>query len=86
MTRIFVTVAALALAISTAQAETSDQLAARIHDAAVKACAPEHLDGASPAGHYGAIDNQCVYRVSQSAMAKYLARAKTNDASRLAGK
>ena len=86
MTRFFMAVAALALAISTAQAETSDQLARRIDDAAVKACAPEHVDGASPSAHYGAIDNQCVYRVSQSAMAKYLARAKTTDASRLAGK
>ena len=86
MTRIFVTVAALALAISTAQAETSDQLAARIHDAAVKACAPERVDNATSNSHYGAIDNQCVYRVSQSAMAKYLARAKINDTNRLAGK
>ena len=88
MTRIFVTVAALALAIATAtaQAETSEQVGARIHDAAVRACAPEHLDGANPNSHYGAIDNQCVYRVSQTAMAQYLARAKTNDASRLANK
>jgi hypothetical protein len=86
MTRIFVTAAALALAISTAQAETSDQLAARVHDAAVMACAPEHVDGANPNSHYGAIDNQCIYRLSQTAMAKYLAGAKTNDASRLANK
>ncbi len=38
MTRIFMTVSVLALAISTAQAAPSDQMAARIHDAAVAAC------------------------------------------------
>lgn len=86
MTRIFVTFAAFALTISTAQAGTSEQAAARIHDAAVKACAPERATDAGPISHYGAIDNQCIYRTSQSAMAKYLARAKGADASRLADK
>jgi len=86
MTRMFMTVAVLALAISAAQAETSDQLAARIHDAAVKACAPVRVERATPSGHYGAIDNQCIYRTSQTAMAKYLARAKGTDSGQLANK
>jgi hypothetical protein len=88
MNRIFMTVSFLALAISTAQAGTSDPLAARIHDAAVAACAPERASGALPAAHYGAIDNQCVYRISQSAMTKYaaLARAKAEEGSKLAQK
>jgi hypothetical protein len=88
MNRIFMTVSVLALAISTAQAGTSDHLAARIHDAAVAACAPERVSGALPIAHYGAIDSQCVYRISQSAMAKYeaLARAKAEESSKLAQK
>ena len=60
-------------AISTAQAGTSQSLADRIHDAAVTACAPESAPGMSPRAHYGAIENQCVYRISRTAMNKHQA-------------
>jgi hypothetical protein len=86
MTRIIMTVSVLALAISTAQAGTSDQLAARIHDAAVAACAPERATGALPQAHYGSINDNCVYRISQSAMNKYQALAKAAESSKLANK
>jgi hypothetical protein len=88
MTRILTTAAFLALTITAALAETSDQLAARIHDAAVAACAPERATGTLPGAHYGAIDNQCIYRISRSAMTKYeaLARAKAEERSKLAQK
>ena len=86
MTRMFATAAVIALAISAAQAGTSDQMAARIHDAAVKACAPERATGALPRAHYGAIDDQCVYRISRSAMDKYQAQATAAQSSKLANK
>jgi hypothetical protein len=87
MTRMFTTAAVLALTIATAQAGPSDQLAAKIHDAAVTACAPERASGATPQSHYGAIDDHCVYRISRSAMEKYQAQAKAAEqSSKLAGK
>ncbi len=86
MTRIFMTVSVLVLAISAANATPSDQMAARIHDAAVAACAPERATGTLPRAHYGAIDNQCVYRISQSAMTKYQAQVKAAENSKLANK
>ena len=86
MTRIFVTVSVLALAISAAQAAPSDQMAARIHDAAVAACAPERATGDLPQAHYGAINDNCVYRISKSAMKKYEALAKAAESSKLANK
>ena len=88
MYRMFTTAAVLALTISAAQAGTSDQLAARIHDAAVAACAPEHVPQGLPRSHYGAIDDHCVYRISQAAMHKYeaSARAKTDETAKLANK
>ena len=88
MYRMFTAAAVLALTISTAQAETSDQLAARIHDAAVAACAPERVADGLPRSHYGAIDDICVYRISQSAMHRYQAnaRAKTDESAKLANK
>ena len=76
MFRTFTTAALLALTITTAQAQTSDQVAARIHDAAVTACAPERATGALPRSHYGEIDDHCVYRTSRAAMDKYEAQAK----------
>jgi hypothetical protein len=84
MYRMFGTAAVFALTISAAQAGTNDPLTAQIHDAAVAACAPEHVSGALPRAHYGAIDDQCVYRVSQSAMTKYQAIAKTGTRAKLA--
>jgi len=86
MFRIFTTAAVLALTVTAAQAGTSDQLAARIHDAAVTACAPERVSGALPRSHYGAIDDQCVYRISQSAMTKYQNAAKADERSKVANK
>ena len=82
MLHIRTTTAILALAISSltlsgAQAGT-DTLASRIHDAAVTACAPERASGMLPHSHYGAIDEQCVYRISRSAMAKHEALAKAS--------
>jgi len=65
------------LTLSAAQAGT-DTLASRIHDAAVTACAPERVSGMQPRAHYGAIDEQCVYRISRSAMTKHEALAKTS--------
>jgi hypothetical protein len=86
MYRVFTTAAVLALTIATAQAGTSDQLTARIHDAAVAACAPERVTGGLPAAHYAAIDEQCIYRISRSAMTKYEALAKAAESSKLANK
>ena len=81
--------AILALALSTltisAQAETAT-LAARIHDAAVTACAPERATGTLPNSHYGAIDEHCVYRISRSAMEKYQVLAKATQNNKLAAK
>jgi hypothetical protein len=81
MLRLRTSTAILVLAISSltsaAQAGT-DTLASRIHDAAVTACAPERASVMQPRAHYGAIDDQCVYRISRSAMAKYEALAKTS--------
>jgi hypothetical protein len=84
MIRMFTTAAILALSLSAAQAETGTPLSVRIHDAAVTACAPERVSGTAPRAHYGAIEDQCVYRLSQSAMAKYQGLAKSGAATRLA--
>ena len=86
MLRTFTTAAILALTVTAAQAGTTEQLAARIHDAAVTACAPERVSGALPRSHYGAIDDQCVYRISQSAMTKYQNAAKAEDRGKVANK
>ena len=86
MFRTFTTAAVLALTVTAAQAGTSDQLAARIHDAAVTACAPERASGALPRSHYGAIDEACIYRISRSAMTKYQNAAKADERNKLANK
>jgi hypothetical protein len=86
MFRTLTTAAVLALTVTAAQAETADHLATRIHDAAVAACAPERASGALPRSHYGAIDDQCVYRISQSAMTKYQNAAKAEDRGKVANK
>jgi hypothetical protein len=86
MTRMFTTVAVFALAISSAQAGTSDQISNRIHDAAVTACAPERVTNALPRAHYGAIDEHCVYRVSRAAMDKYQGQVAAAQSTRLAAK
>jgi len=86
MFRTFATAAILALTVTAAQAETADHLATRIHDAAVVACAPERVSGALPRSHYGAIDEACIHRISQSAMTKYQNAAKAKDRDRVADK
>jgi hypothetical protein len=75
MTRICSTAAIIALTTSYAHAETSDQVAAQIHDAAVTACAPEREPGLLPRSHYGAIEDECVYRLSRSAVTQYPVQA-----------
>ena len=78
--------AAATLAISTAaQAGPNDVLATRIHDAAVTACAPERVSG-GPRAHYGAIEDQCVYRLSHAAMTKVERLANTGAGAQLANK
>ena len=86
MTRMFTAAAVIALTISAAQAGTTNQMAAQIHDAAVTACAPERATEALPRSHYAAIDDNCVYRISQSAMRKYQAQAAAAQSSKLANK
>ena len=85
MFRICTITALIALTTSAAQA---DSLAQRIHDAAVKACAVETIPNASRTSLYGAINDQCVYRVSRAATIKYEALAKAGaknaDSSKLA--
>ena len=75
------------LALSAAQAGTST-LATQVHDAAVTACAPERATGMLPHAHYDGIANECVYRLSHSAMVKYeaLAAAKSDQSIELASK
>ena len=75
MFRICTITALIALTTSVAQAGS---LAQRIHDAAVKACAVETIPNASRTSLYGAINDQCVYRLSREATAKYEALAKSN--------
>ncbi|HEX3754568.1 MAG TPA: hypothetical protein VHV26_05790 [Rhizomicrobium sp.] len=73
MLRIYATIAILGLSATFAQA--GDSLAARIHDAAAAACAPERAAVSGPVSHYGAIYDHCVARVSSAAMTRYQAEA-----------
>ncbi len=86
MLRIFTVTALFALTTVAAQAGTNDTLAARVHDAAVTACAPERATGMAPHSHYDAIDDHCVYRISRSAMAHYDSLARSGAAAKLANK
>jgi hypothetical protein len=72
MFRIFTTAAILSLTAAAAQA--GESLTARIHDAAVAACAPES-SSSLPVSHYGAITKACVERISNAAITKYQAEA-----------
>ncbi len=60
-------IAVLALTVATAQADT---LSTRIQHAAETACAPERASGSLPVSHYGAIYQQCVYRLSASTLTR----------------
>ena len=71
MTRLCTIAAIIALTTSGAHAFTSEQVPAPIHDAAVTACAPEDEPGLLPRSHYGAIEDECVYRLSHNAITKY---------------
>ncbi len=60
-----------ALTITAAQALTLD---ARVHIAAVAACAPES-SSSLPLSHYGSISQSCVDRVSAATLRKMKAQA-----------
>lgn len=68
MFRLFATAAILSLSVGAAQAgETS--LTAKVHAAAVKACAPV-ASASLPASHYNTITETCIARVSRATMVK----------------
>ncbi len=67
MFRTITGIAVLALTVATAQADT---LSTRIQHAAEMACAPERASGSLPVSHYGAIYQQCVYRLSASTLTR----------------
>jgi hypothetical protein len=69
--REFAIAAILALAVSPVQA--ADSLTVRIHDAAVKACAPE-ASQSLPTSHYAMISAHCVERISNAALASMHAK------------
>lgn len=72
MLRIVTSATLLTLSLATAQA--AEPLSTRIHEAAVKACAPESSTSL-PVSHYAAISNACVYRISATTTARYQAEA-----------
>lgn len=71
MLRIFAIAAILSLTAVAARAD--DNLATRIHDAAVKACAAKIGDNL-PITYYRALSAHCVDRVSAEALATIRAR------------
>jgi hypothetical protein len=68
--RIFAVAAILSL---TAAAHADDSLTARVHDAAVKACAAKVGDNL-PLSYYRALSAHCADRVSTTALASIRAR------------
>ena len=70
MLRTFAIAAILSLATA---AQAQDGLAARVHDAAVKACAAKIGDNL-PLSYYRALSAHCVDRVSAMALASIRAR------------
>lgn len=81
MLRNFVTIAFIALTATAAQAQSVSD---RIQQAAQNACQVEHASGARPAGHYEAIYQQCVHRLSSQAMDR-VQEARAKAARQLAG-
>ena len=69
MFRTFAVAASLALTISIAQADDASDLASRVHDAAVKACADKVGDGRRMS-FYGAVFDHCVETVTADTLAK----------------
>jgi hypothetical protein len=74
MLRTITAAAIIALTATAVQAEETS-LAARVHVAAVAACAPE-ASASLPASHYAFISQSCVARVSSATMAKLASDAK----------
>lgn len=72
MTRTFALAAILSFAALTAV--QADELADKVHSAAVKACAVES-SASLPAAHYGAITQSCVDRISALALRKMASAA-----------
>lgn len=72
MTRTFAIAAILSLATLTAV--QADEMADKVHSAAVKACAVE-ASASLPTAHYAAITQSCVDRISASALRKMAAAA-----------
>jgi hypothetical protein len=67
--RTFAVAATLALTVSMAQADDSTDLASRVHDAAVKACADKVGDNRRMS-FYGAVYEHCVDTVTADTLAK----------------
>ena len=86
MTRMCTTAAIIAFTTSYAHAETYDQVPAQIHDFAVAACASESGRGLLPRSHYGAIEDECVYRLSHSPITRDQAIAKADSRQQFASK
>jgi len=74
MTRILAATALLAF--TTAAAQAADTLEARVHAAAVKACAAES-SASLPVSYYGAITKSCIDRVSATALRRIAADAES---------
>ena len=91
MTRICTTAAIIAFATSYAHAGTydqvpDDQVPAQVHDYAVAFCAPDNDRGLLPRSHYGAIQDQCVYRISHSDITREQAIAKAENGRQFASR
>lgn len=67
----FATIAVLTAVLPVTAAES---LSARVHKAAIAACAPESSPSL-PAAHYRAIAEHCVIRISDAAMSSAQAKA-----------
>jgi hypothetical protein len=64
---------AVILSLTAASAQADDSLAARVHEAAVKACATKVGDNL-PISYYRALSAHCADRVSAEALATIRAR------------
>ena len=80
MFRTFAVTAMLALTVSMAQADDSPDLTARVHDAAVKACADKVGGGESRRmSFYGAVFDHCVETVTADTLASIHAKQAAKD-------
>jgi hypothetical protein len=76
--RTFAVATILALTVSVAQADDSADLTARVHDAAVKACAAKVGDNRRMS-FYGAVFDHCVENVTADTLASIHAKEGTKD-------